>query len=83
VRYTGRTRLSFDPLLDRPAGDYATIDTGATLDQGLWRWSIAIANLLDGRGNSFGFGNPFTLATSNQTVPIRPRAITLRLAVGL
>ncbi len=83
ARYTDRTRLSFDPLLDRPAGNYATIDAGATLDQGPWHWSIAIANLLDSRGNSFGFGNPFTLATSNQTVPIRPRAITLRLAVGL
>ncbi len=83
AHYTGRTRLSFDPLLDRPAGNYATIDTGATIDRGPWRWSITVVNLLDSRGNSFGFGNPFTLATSNQTVPIRPRAVTLRLAIGL
>ena len=83
ARYTGRTRLSFDPLLDRPAGNYATIDTGATIDRGAWRWSLTIANLLGGRGNSFGFGNPFTLATNTQTVPIRPRAVTLRLSVGL
>jgi hypothetical protein len=39
--------------------------------------------VLDGRGNSFGFGNPFTLSTTTQTVPIRPRTITLRLAIGL
>ncbi len=83
ARYIGQTRLSFDPLLDRPAGDYATIGAGATLDDGPRHWSIAIDNLLDGRGNSFGFGNPFTLATTTQTVPIRPRAITLRLAIGL
>jgi hypothetical protein len=75
--------LSFDPLLDRPAGDYATVGAGATLDDGPRHWSIDVDNLLDGRGNSFGFGNPFTLATTTQTVPIRPRAITLRLAIGL
>ncbi|HXH16235.1 MAG TPA: TonB-dependent receptor [Sphingomonas sp.] len=83
ARYTGRTRLSFDPLLDRPAGNYATVDAGATIDRGAGRWSVDIANLLDSRGNSFGFGNPFTLATSTQTVPIRPRTITLRFAIGL
>ncbi|MDD1450404.1 hypothetical protein NHF48_004400 [Sphingomonas sp. H160509] len=83
ARYTGRTRLSFDPLLDRPAGNYATIDAGATIDRGPWHWSIAVDNLLDSRGNSFGFGNPFTLATSTQTVPIRPRTITLRATIGL
>ena len=82
-RYTGRTRLSFDPLLDRPAGNYATIDTGATIDRGGWCWSIAIDNVLDSRGNSFGFGNPFTLATSDQTVPIRPRTLTVRVTIGL
>ncbi len=83
ARYIGQTRLSFDPLLDRPAGDYATVGAGATLDDGPRHWSIDVDNLLDGRGNSFGFGNPFTLATTTQTVPIRPRAITLRLAIGL
>ena len=82
VRYTGRTRLSFDPLLDRPAGHYATVDTGATFDRGAWRWSIDVTNLLDSRGNSFGFGNPFTLATSTQTVPVQPRTATVRLAIG-
>ncbi|WP_162233421.1 TonB-dependent receptor [Sphingomonas sp. Leaf38] len=83
VRYIGQTRLSFDPLLDRPAGDYATLGAGATLDDGARHWSVTVDNLLDGRGNSFGFGNPFTLATTTQTVPIRPRSITLRLAIGL
>jgi len=83
ARYTGRTRLSFDPLLDHPAGNYATVDAGATIGRGPWRWSIAVDNLLDSRGNSFGFGNPFTLATSTQTVPIRPRTITLRATIGL
>jgi hypothetical protein len=83
ARYIGQTRLSFDPLLDRPAGDYATLDAGATLDDGRRQWSIAVDNVLDGRGNSFGFGNPFTLSTTTQTVPIRPRTITLRLVIGL
>ncbi len=82
ARYIGRTRLSFDPLLDRPAGNYVTVGAGATLQDGARRWSVDIDNLLDGRGNSFGFGNPFTLAGTTQTVPIRPRALTLKLAMG-
>ncbi len=83
ARYVGSSRLSFDPVLDRPAGNYATLDTGASLDAGARHWSINVANLLDSRGNSFGFGNPFTLDTTTQTVPVRPRTITLRLAIGL
>ncbi|MEG3164414.1 TonB-dependent receptor plug domain-containing protein [Sphingomonas sp. PB2P19] len=82
ARYAGRTRLSFDPLLDRPAGNYATVDAGASIDLGTARWSFDITNLLNSRGNSFGFGNPFTLAAATQTVPIRPRAATLKLAIG-
>jgi hypothetical protein len=83
ARYIGRTRLSFDPLLDHPAGRYATIDTGGSIDMGVRRWSIDITNLLDSRGNSFGFGNPFTLGSTTQTVPVRPRTIMLPLAVRL
>ncbi len=83
ARYIGQTRLSFDPALDRPAGDYVTIGTGVTLADGPRHWSMDIENLLDGRGNSFGFGNPFTLAATTQTVPIRPRAITLRFAIDM
>ncbi len=83
ARYIGHTRLSFDPLLDRPAGHYATIDTGGFVDMGTRRWSIDVTNLLDNRGNTFGFGNPFTLDSTMQTVPVRPRTITLRLEIGL
>ncbi len=83
ARYIGHTRLSFDPLLDRPAGHYATIDTGGFVDMGTRRWSLDVTNLLDNRGNTFGFGNPFTLDATTQTVPVRPRTITLRLTIGL
>ncbi|MGU3390152.1 TonB-dependent receptor [Sphingomonas sp. M1A8_2b] len=82
ARYIGQTRLSFDPTLDRRAGDYVAVAAGATIDDGPRHWSLAVDNLLNGRGNSFGFGNPFTLAATMQTVPIRPRAITLRLSIG-
>ncbi|WP_133030315.1 TonB-dependent receptor plug domain-containing protein [Sphingomonas sp. PP-CE-1G-424] len=82
ARYIGQTRLSFDPTLDRRAGNYATVAAGATVDDGPRHWSLAVDNLLNGRGNSFGFGNPFTLASIKQTVPVRPRAITLSLSIG-
>ena len=83
ARYTGRTRLSFDRLLDRPAGRYATIDAGAAITRGNARLSLEIANLLDSRANSFAFGNPFTLPASAQTVPVRPRTLTFKLSRDL
>ncbi len=82
ARYTGSTRLSFDPLLDRIAGKYATIDTGAASTLGKYRVSIEITNVLDSRANTFAYGNPFNLSFTEQTVPLRPRTTTIRLATA-
>ena len=41
--------------------------------------SLTVTNLLDGRGNSFGFGNPFSLRLASQETPLRPRTIGLRI----
>jgi hypothetical protein len=41
--------------------------------------SLTVSNLLDNRGNSFGFGNPFSLRLAPQETPLRPRTISLRV----
>ena len=79
LRYTGAMRLSFDPALDRRAGDYVTADTGIAIAFGRHRLSIDVTNLFDGQADSFGFGNPITLALADQHTPERPRAISVRM----
>lgn len=82
LRYTGAMRLSFDPALDRRAGDYVTADTGIAIAFGRQRLSIDVTNVLDGQADSFGFGNPITLALADQHTPERPRAISVRLGTS-
>lgn len=79
ARYTGSARLSFDPTLGRPMGDFWVSDAGAELARGDWKAALTIANLLDQRENSFGYGNPFTVRLIDQRTPMQPRTLTLRL----
>lgn len=44
-----------------------------------WRAGIAITNILNGHGDSFGFGNPFPIRIGEQRIPTRPRPVTLRI----
>ncbi len=78
-RFIGRSRLSFDPLLDRRTALFATIDSGVSLGRDHWKVSLDATNLLDADGNSFAFGNPFTLRATPQRTPTRPRMVTLRM----
>lgn len=79
ARYTGSARLSFDPALNRPMGDFWVGDVGAELSRGDWTIALTIANLLDQREDSFGYGNPFTARLIGQHTPLQPRTLTLRL----
>jgi outer membrane receptor protein involved in Fe transport len=77
LRYVGESRLGVGPLLDFRQGNYLTMDIAARLDLGGIGLSLNVANLTDIRGNSFAFGNPFTLSQGNQITPLRPRSIRL------
>ncbi|MGC6328649.1 TonB-dependent receptor [Rhizorhabdus sp. FW153] len=79
ARYTGSARLSFDPGLAAPMGDYWQADAGLTLSRDRTTVSLTVTNILDSRGNSFGFGNPFSLRLAPQETPLRPRTIGLRI----
>jgi outer membrane receptor protein involved in Fe transport len=77
LRYVGESRLGVGPLLDFRQGNYLVADIGARLDLGRFGFSLNITNLTDVRGNSFAFGNPFTLAQGNQITPLRPRSLRM------
>lgn len=77
ANYIGHARLSFDPTLDREMGGYAVVSTAATLRRGPITLTARIDNLLDTTGDSFAFGNPFSIMNGRQFTPLKPRTITL------
>ena len=78
--YVGAARLSFDPDLDRHMGEYAVFAAAATARRGPWSLTARIDNLFHIAGDSFAFGNPFSIRLGPQYTPLRPR--TLSVSVG-
>jgi outer membrane receptor protein involved in Fe transport len=80
ANYVGVARLSFDPDLDRKMGDYAPVSASASLTRGRLGVSARIDNVFDITGDSFAFGNQFSILHSQQYTPLRPRTFTLALS---
>lgn len=77
ANYVGRARLTFDEGLDRRMGNFTTVASAATIADGDMLFSARIDNLFDVKGNSFAFGNPFSIRQGRQFTPLRPRTLTL------
>ena len=80
ANYVGKARLSFDSDLDREMGGYATATAFADMSRSGWTVGVRIDNILDVKGDSFAFGNPFSIRNAPQFTPLRPRALTVSLA---
>lgn len=80
ANYIGRARLFFDQDLDREMGNYATAETAAFFSRGRLTIGGRIDNLFDIQGDTFAFGNPFSIMAGRQYTPMRPRTFTLSLA---
>ncbi len=63
-------------------GGYSTGRIAAALADDRWRLTLAIDNPADALGDTFAYGNPFTLRTTRQVTPLRPRTISLSLRVA-
>jgi iron complex outermembrane receptor protein len=61
-------------------GGYATARLAAALVDKQWRVTAAVDNLTDTHGNTFAYGNPFTLRSTAQVTPLRPRTFTVSVA---
>lgn len=79
ANYVGTARLTFDQDIDRPMGRYATVSASASARRRGLTLLIGVDNLFDVRGDSFAFGNPFSIRTTDQYVPLRPRTITVAI----
>lgn len=80
ANYIGSARLSFDSNLDRAMGEYTVLGTHSELSRDRWAIGARLDNLLDVKGDSFAFGNPFSIREQRQFTPIRPRTLTLSIA---
>ena len=59
--------------------DNATVSGGASFSRNALTLGLRIDNALEVRGDSFAFGNPFSIRTTDQYVPLRPRTITISI----
>jgi len=73
----GATRLSLDADLDRRMPAYVVGRFGALAARDRLTLRLDIDNLLDARADTFALGNPFSVRTTFQHTPLRPRSFTL------
>ena len=79
IDYVGGSRLTFDTVTSRTMGDYTTTSLTAGVASRNWRLAAFADNPLGVTGNTFAYGNPFTLRRSHQITPLRPRTAGLEL----
>lgn len=82
ARYAGRSRLGAVPPLIFGQGNFAEIGLSAALIGEKWRLTLEATNLFDITGNSFAYGNPFTVAQGQQITPLRPRTVRFGVQFG-
>jgi outer membrane receptor protein involved in Fe transport len=80
ANYIGKARLSFDDDLDRAMGNYTLASSNAELSRDGWTLGVRMDNLFDVKGDSFAFGNPFSIRAAPQYTPLRPRTLMLSVA---
>ena len=77
LRYIGRSSLGTTAPLILEQGEYAQVDMSTGLDFGKWRITLDATNLLNVTGNSFSYGNPFSVGLGQQVTPVRPRTFRI------
>ncbi|WP_374344738.1 TonB-dependent receptor [Phenylobacterium sp.] len=82
LAYVGGSRLTFDAKTAPAMGDYVTGRLAVSLVDSRWRVSVAVENPGDSAGDTFAYGNPFTLRTERQSTPLRPRTFSIGLKVS-
>lgn len=82
ARLIGASSLGTTAPLLLEHGETTQVDISASLGSKDWTLTLDTTNLLNISGNSFSYGNPFTVAEGKQITPLRPRTIRLGVRVG-
>lgn len=77
--WRGRSRLNFGPLQTVEMGGYGRLDLSATLQSGPVTYGLRVDNAAGATGNSFAYGNPFSLGRVDQRTPERPRTVWINV----
>ncbi len=80
--YVGHSHLTFDATAAPLMGDYATGRLAAGLATPRWRTTLALDNPTNARGDTFAYGNPFSLRSTDQVTPLRPRTLSFSVRVA-
>ena len=75
----GSTRLSFEQALDRRTSGFATMAAGLDLARRGMDVALRVTNLLDSRADTYSYGNPFSVDSTDQHTPVRPRMVSLSI----
>jgi hypothetical protein len=83
LRYVGPARLSFQPQLDLPMGDYleTSLEGHVRLDQ--LRIRLTLENLFGAKADTLPYGNLLRIASMRQYTPQSPRSVSVQLAWAL
>lgn len=70
--YVGSSQLTFDTTTAPTMGDYWTTRLSGALSGDRWTVKGWVENLLNADGDTFAYGNPFSLRIASQATPQRP-----------
>jgi outer membrane receptor protein involved in Fe transport len=74
--YVGLSQLLLNFNPEPHMGDYITGRVAVSLVDARWRFTLAIDNPADVHGDTFAYGNPFSLRFGPQATPLRPRTLS-------
>jgi outer membrane receptor protein involved in Fe transport len=80
--YVGRSTLGFDATTMAAMGRYGTGAIAAGVNVGPWTVEGFVDNPVNTIGDTFAFGNPFSIRSIKQTTPLRPRTLGLSLSAA-
>ena len=75
--FVGASHLPLGYGLQPKMGDYDSTRASLVLTGTGWKIDLSVENLGDSRGDTFSYGNPFTIRQQAQATPLRPRTISL------
>lgn len=81
--YVGASRLFFDAELSPKMDAFHRAGLRAGLLTGPWEARLTITNVFNNRGNTFAFGNSFSLDATSQFTPLRPRTFGFQISRDL
>ncbi len=78
--YRSKSPLNYGPLRTIRMDAIANLDLASSVTLGRLSYTVRLDNAAASKGNSFAYGNPFTLGSSSQITPLRTRTLWLEIS---